>query len=100
MKKVFLYGRRRAGKSTIINTVLGQLGLRPSGFRTISDSPDITGDWNLYITDADAAKDPALKSKVACCRRDGSWQSFENVFDDVGVELLTFSGKPQIVIMD
>jgi nucleoside-triphosphatase THEP1 len=98
MKKVFLYGKRHSGKSTIINTLLGELGLRPAGFRTISDSPDFSGDWNLYITGA--GERPQLKSKVASCHSDGSWESYSNVFDDAGVKLLTFSGKPQIVIMD
>lgn len=96
--KIFLYGKRRSGKSTIINSVLGGLKLVPSGFRTVSDSPGVEGDWNLYITDAGADAGP--KYKVASCRSDGSWESFGDVFDSAGVKLLEFSRKPQIVIMD
>lgn len=96
--KVFLYGKRHSGKTTIINRLLEELKLDPSGFRTISGSPDAEGDWNIYITGA--GKDSGPRYKAACCHKDGSWESYADVFDSAGERLLRFSAAPRIVLMD
>jgi len=86
MNKFFLYGGRNAGKSTLVDKVIGYLGITPSGFKTISDSSDVKGDWNLYIADANA-KNPTLteRNRAACCKADGSFISSPEVFDRLGV---------------
>lgn len=120
--KVFLYGERKVGKTTIINELLSRLcivggiaeqsaerraGIDATGtfiacgFKTVSDSASVKGNWELYLTDInDKEVRASEQNRVACCKSDGTWEAFSNVFDSVGVELLSFDVGPEIIIMD
>lgn len=97
--KVFLYGKRGAGKSTIIKKLLGELGLQPSGFLTVRGPADAEGKSDFYIVGA-AGGQISAHNRVAYSFSDGRWESYGEVFDDIGAGLLNFIGKPEIVVMD
>lgn len=100
MCKVFLYGDRKVGKTTIINRLLESLAVMPSGFRTVSNSKSVEGDWELFIVGTNEKTTPNDTNGVAKCNADGSWESYPEVFDIVGTGLLSFNSKPDIVVMD
>lgn len=97
--KVLLYGRRGAGKSTIIKRLLGELKLKPSGFFTVRGPADAEGRRGFYITGS-ANGNFDIENRIAYSFSDGRWESFSEVFDNIGVKLLTFGEKPEIIIMD
>lgn len=97
--KAFLYGRSGAGKSSVIKGVLKELDLAPSGFLTVF-GPQERLSRSLHIISAAGSDALTDANRVARCFTGGSWESFGSVFDSVGVGLLTFSARPQIVVMD
>lgn len=99
--KLFLYGKQNTGKSTIIRKVLKECQINPKGFLTVADKADYIGKWNLYIQPADwDYRTFPIENKIAVCCGNGDWKSYPEVFETVGVMLLTFKRKPEIVIMD
>ncbi len=96
--KVFLYGRRGAGKSTIIDKLLSELKFKPSGFRTVRGPAGAGGKSCFYIIGASAGFD--TDNMIGYSFPDGRWGSFCEVFDNIGVKLLMFSEKPEIIVMD
>ncbi|MFZ5976014.1 MAG: nucleoside-triphosphatase [Bacillota bacterium] len=99
--KVFLCGKKNVGKSTFIRKAVKRCGIVPSGFLTVCGENGCEGRWTLHLQDA-ACKEYAFtpQNMVACVQADGSWVSCPEVFDTEGVRLLTFSQKPQLVVMD
>ncbi len=97
--KVFLYGSRGAGKSTIIKRLLDELKLKPSGFLTVRGPAGAEGRCDFFIVGAPGGKFDQ-DNRIAYSYSDGRWESYSEVFDNIGVGLLTFSGKPEIVVMD
>ena len=98
--KVFLYGRRHAGKSTLIEEAARRCGVVPDGFRTVSDSDGYEGGWSLYLQPASGHAANGPHNKAAVCRPDGSRESYPEIFDTEGVRLLTFARAPRLVVMD
>jgi nucleoside-triphosphatase len=96
--KVFLYGKRGAGKSTIIKRLMDELALKASGFRTIRGPADAEGRYDFYMTGA--AGDIDMQSRIGYSYMDGRWGSFSEAFETSGVELLMFGEKPEIIVMD
>ncbi len=98
--KVFLYGCRGSGKSTIIQKLLFELGVKPCGFMTVCDTADNSGSRSVHIINAAGGDMPCDGNRAGRCYADGSWQSYPEVFDETGVELLTFGVRPDLVVMD
>jgi nucleoside-triphosphatase len=98
--KVFLYGKRNAGKSTMIQEAARRCGIVPVGFRTVCDRDGYEGGWNLHLQPASGPAVFTPQNRVAVCHPDGSWESYPYVFDSEGVRLLTFAREPRLVVMD
>lgn len=93
---IFLTGEIQVGKSFLINRVIADLGICPSGFRTLGDVFDADGSSAVRIYDAELHV-PAENTIVAVrgpkCR-----QGFPEVFDTIGTALLKNPGE--LVLMD
>lgn len=97
--KVFLYGGHGAGKSAIIKRLISELVLRPSGFCTVSGPAGAEGRRDFYMTGAGVGETD-LSCRIGYSFPDERWGSFIEVFETVGVSLLTFKEKPEIIVMD
>ncbi len=95
--KVFLYGRQGAGKSTLVRRAVKRLGVMPAGFLTVRRPDCSGGGWSLYLTPVDGS---AAGERAAVCDAEGRWEAFPDVFDRLGVWLLSFAAPPQLIIMD
>jgi len=98
--KIFLYGRKDSGKSTLIKQAAQRCGIVPDGFRTLSRPGGREGALNLYLQPASGPVVFAPENKAAVHWPDGRWESYPEVFDTEGVRLLTFTRTPRLVVMD
>jgi len=98
--KIFLYGKKGAGKSTIVEKALEDFEGRIAGFAT---KKIVTGenDANVYIFSFDD-KEKKLNEKniVGICGETSILESYPENFDTTGVELLRLEEKPDIIVMD
>ena len=74
---IFLSGHQRAGKSTLIQKVLKEFMIKPSGFVSVS-GPTTNGMAEIYMQDAPGEKITYLNDSNLIGRRyvEGMWQSF------------------------
>jgi len=99
--KVFLYGEKGVGKSTIIKDVLSNFQGNTNGFVTDKLITDTDENAGIYIFDIkEKDKKPSDENRVGICGLDSIIKSFPDIFDDLGVKALTFKDKPDLVIMD
>jgi len=102
---IFLTGSIGIGKSTIIRKVINQLSLHVCGFSV--DREGKKNNWNaFYLVEASSFNngDRSKKSKYNrfAFRNDYSknWEINIQVFNEIGVKLLTNIDNADIVIMD
>lgn len=104
MKNIFLTGKRRVGKTTIIKQIILQLKLSPGGFMVIRDGSQ--GNWTaFYLQCAEDAiygeERPSLLRPFARRDSDEDWKIDPMVFNQEGVYLLENEPwKRDIIIMD
>jgi len=104
-KNIFLTGSVGVGKSTIIRKVIKQLSLNVSGFSV--DREGKKNDWNsFYLVEASSYNNDEQSKKSEfnrfAFRNDYSknWEINIQVFDEIGVQLLTNIDYADVVIMD
>jgi len=104
-KNIFLTGSVGVGKSTIIRKVVDQLSLKVGGFSV--DREGEKNNWNsFYLVKASAFNEGEQSRKSEnnrfAIRKDGSskWIISIDVFDKMGVQLLSNIDDAEIVIMD
>ncbi|MGY4686404.1 nucleoside-triphosphatase [Petrotoga sp. DB-2] len=104
-KNIFLTGFVGVGKSTIISKVIKQLSLNISGFSVAREGKK--NNWNsFYLIDASSlSKDNQPRKNEFnrfAFRNDYSknWEINIQVFDKIGVQLLTNIDHADVVIMD
>ncbi len=97
---IFLTGEPHIGKSTIIQKVLAELRILPGGFLTFSGNDAQDGSSDVYIQAA-GAKETELSpaNRIGCRYGNGVYQSFPEIFDTLGVTLLSQTGFP-LILMD
>lgn len=99
--KILLCGERGVGKSTIIERFLKESGIEARGFRTVSDNNCHLDRWKLYMFDAmDQKQEFKPEVMVAQCSETGWWSPNTHIFDTIGVKLLTFESRPDLIVMD
>ncbi|MDY6894035.1 MAG: nucleoside-triphosphatase [Thermotogota bacterium] len=104
-KNIFLTGTVGVGKSTIIGKVIKQLSLKTSGFSVAREGKK--NNWNsFYLVDASSLNKDEQPRKSEynrfAFRKDYSknWEINIQVFDEIGVQLLTNIDDADVVIMD
>ena len=106
-RHLFLTGKIRVGKSTIIRRFLEMTGLQPEetgGFRTeIRIEND--GSSSVYLVSPAGAEDLDRQNRImvrppGIRERGGYPEIFPEVFDARGVDLLRTEGKERLILMD
>lgn len=96
-KHILICGERGVGKSTLIKRLEERLGVAVSGFVTEKRQIENTHTHGVYINPA-AGERKYCKDNMAGFCYDGKWDTYPDVFNEVGAALL--NGKGQVVIMD
>ncbi len=97
-KNIFLEGFVGVGKSTIISKVIKQLSLNISGFSVAREGKK--NNWNsFYLIDASSLSKDNQPRKSEF-NRFANWEINIQVFDKLGVQLLTNIDDADVVIMD
>ena len=100
-KKIFLTGERNVGKTTAITRFVTKSKLSPMGFNTVAGgaTEDLDVDYVYIIPygkDLDCNAKPVAKRDTS----EHSITKYPEIFDSVGVEILTKSKNAELIIMD
>lgn len=98
---IFLTGFKNAGKSTIINEFLKTYSGSLGGFRTILKKKPIDEFCGIYLVDI-TQPDIQLgyENRVGSCTPERKPIGYVQVFENAGVEALSFNNLPDLIIMD
>lgn len=98
---IFLTGDINIGKTTIIQKFLETYSGSIGGFRTVRIHTDEDEFFGVYLLDVKNKDESFLKkNKAGDCFPDKSLISYEEVFETLGVEILSFETYPSLIIMD
>jgi len=98
---ILLTGEINTGKSTIVNRYLQTYSGTVGGFRTIRIQTDDDAFFGVYILDInDKEKILSKKNKVGDCFADKSLVRYCEVFDTLGIKVMTFNNLPNLIVMD
>lgn len=98
---IFLTGEINIGKTTIIQKFLETYSGSIGGFKTVRIDTDEDEFFGVYLLDIKSEGECFSKqNKVGDCFPDKSLISYEEVFETLGVEILTFVRYPSLIVMD
>lgn len=98
---IFLTGEVNVGKTTVIQRFLKDYSGSVGGFKTIRVQTENDEFFGVYLLDInDEGKMLTKENRVGDCFPDKSLISYKNVFDTIGVKLLSFDKYPSIIVMD
>ncbi len=98
---ILLTGERNIGKSTIIDEFLKQYTGNVKGYRTVREKTPLDEYYGVYLLDVNDGN-PLLtkKNKAGDCYENKSLVPYKDVFDTLGVKLLSDYDNADIIIMD
>ena len=102
-KKIFLTGERDVGKSTIIKRFTSELDFIPAGFSTLpgDSSADGSTDHIFLIPFGTPLEEfPETPPVAIRNKKQMGYQSFPEVFDDLGTKILMSSRGSRLIVMD
>lgn len=100
-KKIFLTGERNVGKTTAITRFVNKSGLSPLGFNTVAGgSIEDSGVDYVYIIPYGNELDSTVKPVAKRDINKHGVTKYPEIFDSVGVEILTDSRNADLIIMD
>ena len=99
-KHILIYGRRRAGKSTLVKRLLEEITVPVSGFRTRSTERDESGYHSIYLYPATGETSARTEENhIGDCN--GRQRTVHpEVFDRLGVQYLDAVDPEGIILMD
>ena len=102
-KKIFLTGERDVGKSTIIERFVSDLDFVPTGFNTVPGGVSADGNTDhIYIIPFGMLLEELPNTPPVAVRRkiEKGYDSYPEIFDSLGVEILRSSKGARLVVMD
>ncbi|WP_183108850.1 nucleoside-triphosphatase [Thermohalobacter berrensis] len=102
ISNIFLTGKIKVGKSTILNKVLNKLKIIPSGFKTLpfKEKQEIKGYYiKSNLDDSNTSNELHIIAKK---NKNNNWNIQHSTFDVIGVEILKNSLKAEnnVILMD
>ena len=98
-KHLFLTGVKGVGKSTLVQTLLGQYHGTLGGFYTKRITGVIPGVYSVHLLPADRPEPPSADNLLFCCGSAGRQAAAAN-FDRLGCAALARSAGAGLLVMD
>ncbi|HIQ69967.1 MAG TPA: nucleotide kinase [Candidatus Avoscillospira stercorigallinarum] len=98
-KHLFLTGVKGVGKSTLVQTLLGQYHGTLGGFYTKRVTGVIPGVYSVHLLPADRPEPPSADNLLFCCGSAGRQAAAAN-FDRLGCAALARSAGAGLLVMD
>ncbi|MDD4509952.1 MAG: nucleoside-triphosphatase [Oscillospiraceae bacterium] len=99
---LFLTGKVRVGKSTIVQQVLQEYRGTVGGFRTILGPLMEDGGSDVFMIDINESKELGCRPENRVARRIGTtkYEGFPEAFDRIGTALLRAAQGKDLIVMD